>query len=195
MSSSKPTHEELIAILGKPFNDLSSTERGHKLDMLFNQVTQMGNGLQQMRKQMIDSNTMLGCEIKVLKNMLGEEQQASFPAMLEIQIDASRGLRKANAEEVVENKDWVRVSYVGTNDAGEIVKGTQGQSEIYIGAKQFIEDFEAAVLGMKCGEIKDDVACTFPADYPAKDFAGMVIKFHIEIVAHKKPLTPVLPQG
>jgi hypothetical protein len=199
MSNNKqPSREELIKILGTPFNELSSVERGHKLDMLFNQVSGLQNTLQQMRKQYFDMNAIKTAEIAVLKKMLSETNpvmMSQFNDLLEIEIDATRGLVKASPEAIIENKDWVRVNYVGFDDKGEIAKGTQGQSEIYLGAKQFIEDFENAIIGMKCGESKENVPCNFPADYPVKDFAGQVIKFNIQVLAHKKPIMKAVPNG
>lgn len=199
MSNSKqPSREELVKILGTPFNELSSIERGHKLDMVFNQMTAFQNTLQQMRKQYFDMNAIKTAEIAVLKKMLGETNpvmMSQFDALLEVEIDATRGLVKASADDVIENKDWVRVSYVGFDANGEIAKGTQGQSEIYLGAKQFIEDFENAIIGMKTGESKENVPCNFPADYPVKEFAGQTIKFNINVVAHKKPIKKAVPNG
>lgn len=197
MSQAKqPTREELMKIVGKPFNELSSIERGHKLDMLFGQMQQLQSTMQQIRKVIIDNDTKQSCDVSVLKKYLVAYcgcDLSTYPELLEIEVDARRGLVKAEADALVENKDWIRVSYCGFDESGEKAKGTEGQSEIYLGAKQFIEDFEAACIGMKCGESKEAVPCTFPADYGVKEYAGKVINFNITVVAHKKPIvsTPV----
>ncbi len=57
----------------------------------------------------------------------------------------------------VKDKDWVKVSYTGQLDSGEVVDSTENMEEalqFQVGEGQVIEGFENAVIGMTPGESK-----------------------------------------
>ena len=57
----------------------------------------------------------------------------------------------------VKDKDWVKVSYTGQLDSGEVVDSTENMEEalqFQVGEGQVIEGFENAVIGMTPGETK-----------------------------------------
>lgn len=57
----------------------------------------------------------------------------------------------------VKNRDWVKISYTGRLDSGEVVDSTEEMEEplqFQVGEGQVIEGFESAVLGMAPGEVK-----------------------------------------
>lgn len=96
----------------------------------------------------------------------------------------------------VKNKDWVKVSYNGRLDSGELVDSTVNNEEplqFQVGEGQVIEGFENAVLGMAPGEVKtfrlepdaayghrdEEARLTFPKEQLPEEFqdveAGRVV--------------------
>jgi len=195
----QPTQQDLMRISSTSYNDLSGHERGLKLDMMFGAVTQLRNQLTQMRKIQQEQNIVRRNETRILRSLLAENNisisDEDWEARLSDLADQDRGLRKAKEDDVIENFDWVVIKYAGFNSENpeEAIPGTQGENEVYIGAKQFIADFEKALLGMKVGETREKVPCAFPEDYHAKQIAGTTILFDITVVAHKKPLNRPQP--
>ena len=65
-------------------------------------------------------------------------------------------------EKVVEVGDSVKVNYTGTLDDGSVFDSSEGREplEFTAGAGQMIKGFDAAVIGMKVGEVK---TVTIPA--------------------------------
>ena len=66
-------------------------------------------------------------------------------------------------EKVVEVGDYIKVHYTGTLDDGSVFDSSEGRDplEFTAGAGQMIAGFDAAVIGMKVGEVK---TVTIPAE-------------------------------
>ena len=66
-------------------------------------------------------------------------------------------------EKVVEAGDNIKVHYTGTLDDGSVFDSSEGKEplEFTAGAGQMIKGFDAAVIGMKVGEVK---TVTIPAE-------------------------------
>ena len=66
-------------------------------------------------------------------------------------------------EKVVESGDYIKVHYTGTLDDGSVFDSSEGRDplEFTAGAGQMIKGFDAAVIGMKIGEVK---TVTLPAE-------------------------------
>ena len=66
-------------------------------------------------------------------------------------------------EKVVEPGDYIKVHYTGTLDDGSVFDSSEGREplEFTAGAGQMITGFDAAVIGMKVGEVK---TVTIPAE-------------------------------
>jgi trigger factor len=82
--------------------------------------------------------------------------------------------------------DQVVVDFVG-RVGGEAFEG--GSAEDYplvLGSNSFIPGFEAGLVGVKAGDVKD-VAVTFPADYQAAHLAGKDAVFTCTVKAVKEP--------
>ena len=64
---------------------------------------------------------------------------------------------------VVEVGDYIKVDYTGTLDDGSVFDSSEGREplEFTAGAGQMIKGFDAAVIGMKVGEVK---TVTIPAE-------------------------------
>ena len=100
--------------------------------------------------------------------------------------NAEQSVNEENTEEVVDNKlvvdvgDYIKVHYTGTLDDGSVFDSSVGREplEFTAGAGQMIKGFDAAVIGMKVGEVKtvtipaaeayglhdDDLVLTFSKD-------------------------------
>lgn len=88
----------------------------------------------------------------------------------------------------VREGDIVNVSYTGyhTDDAGNIKIGTDGKevtfsggsgtSNVYIGSRTFIEDFEKGLIGFEVGK-EGQFKATFPSDYGVDDLNGKTVIF------------------
>lgn len=66
-------------------------------------------------------------------------------------------------EKVVETGDNIKVHYTGTLDDGSVFDSSEGREPLAFtaGAGQMIKGFDAAVIGMKVGEVK---TVTIPAE-------------------------------
>lgn len=66
-------------------------------------------------------------------------------------------------EKVVEAGDYIKVHYTGTLDDGSVFDSSEGREplDFTAGAGQMIKGFDAAVIGMKVGEVK---TVTIPAE-------------------------------
>ena len=96
----------------------------------------------------------------------------------------------AGAERAAAEGDRVVIDFTGRKD-GEVFDGGQGQDfPFVIGAGSMLKDFEAAVVGLKEGDVKT-FDMTFPEDYHAKHLAGQAVQFEITV---KKVEAPVLPE-
>jgi len=86
------------------------------------------------------------------------------------------------------DKDRATITFNGTMD-GEAVEGTNGDDvPVVLGDKGFVQDFEDSLFGKKAGD-KYTVPVTFPENYNAKELAGKIVDFEIEIkkVEESKP--------
>ena len=84
------------------------------------------------------------------------------------------------ADRAVIEGDRVKLDFNGTLD-GKDFEGGKGEN-IYLvaGEGRFIQNFEAALLGMQAGEEKTfDVV--FPEDYHGKEIAGKTVVFNVHI--------------
>jgi trigger factor len=85
--------------------------------------------------------------------------------------------------------DIVVIDFHGTLDGTPFDGGSATDFPFALGQGRMLPDFEAAITGMRAGEVKTfDV--TFPADYGAKELAGKVAQFEVTV---KKVQHPVLP--
>jgi trigger factor len=76
--------------------------------------------------------------------------------------------------------DRATVDFAGTID-GEPFEGGQGKGiGIVIGAGQVLQDFDAALRGVKAGE-NATATVLFPQDYPSKPLAGKTAVFSIDV--------------
>ncbi len=114
--------------------------------------------------------------VKYEEKMLEEEVKAFLKQFTEYK-ESNEGAKEG---------DKLTISFVARKD-GEIVEGTEGKdAELFLGEKQFVEDFENSLYGKKAGE-KYTTDVTFSEDYRAKELAGQTVQFEIEISKVETP--------
>ena len=119
-----------------------------------------------------------------------EELQANYPSIYEtlspfaekdVYVSYSFVSRK------VREGDVASVTYTGyyTDDEGNILvengkevafDGGSGTSNVYIGSRTFIVDFEKGLIGLPVGK-EGQFKATFPSDYQATELAGKTVIF------------------
>lgn len=99
-------------------------------------------------------------------------------------------VRYVDADRAAQKEDRVVIDFLGTKE-GVPFEGGQGSNYPFVlGKGMMLEAFESAVEGMKAGESKT-FDLTFPADYFAKDLAGVPVQFKVDV---KQVMAPVLPE-
>ncbi len=85
--------------------------------------------------------------------------------------------------------DQVLIDFVGRLN-GEIFQGGEAKGYPFVlGAGRMLPEFEAAITGMKVGDIKS-FDMTFPSDYHGKDVAGKQVTFTITLHKVEAPKLP-----
>jgi trigger factor len=115
---------------------------------------------------------------------LGEAEVAKTLEVLQKQRRTFESTDRAAATD-----DLIKFDYQGTVD-GAAFEGGQGEDfAAVIGEGRLLKDFEQNLIGTKAGDSKG-FDLTFPAEYPAKDLAGKVAHFEVQV---KDVQAPVLP--
>ncbi|MBU1264544.1 MAG: trigger factor [Gammaproteobacteria bacterium] len=115
---------------------------------------------------------------------LGEAEVAKTLEVLQKQRRTFESTDRAAATD-----DLVKFDYQGTVD-GAAFEGGQGEDfAAVIGEGRLLQEFEQNLIGTKPGDSKG-FDLTFPAEYPAKDLAGKVAHFEVQV---KDVQAPVLP--
>lgn len=107
-------------------------------------------------------------------------------------IETLRQQRKtySDTDRAAQKDDQVTIDFVGRKDGVEFEGGSAQDFSVVVGSGSMIEDFDAALLGVRTGDQKTfDVK--FPDDYQAKELAGQVAQFDIKV---KKVEAPQLPE-
>ena len=115
---------------------------------------------------------------------LGEAEVAKTLEVLQKQRRTFESTDRAAATD-----DLVKFDYQGTVD-GAAFEGGQGEDfAAVIGEGRLLQEFEQNLIGTKAGDSKG-FDLTFPAESPAKDLAGKVAHFEVQV---KDVQAPVLP--
>lgn len=97
-----------------------------------------------------------------------------------IEILRQQRTRFNHVEREAQNNDRVIINFAGKIDGETFAGGTAENYAFMLGKEQMLPEFEAGVIGMKEGEVKE-VSVTFPEDYPSKDIAGKTAIFTITL--------------
>ncbi|MDR1229394.1 MAG: trigger factor [Azoarcus sp.] len=85
--------------------------------------------------------------------------------------------------------DQVVIDFAGRKN-GELFEGGHAKEFPFVlGAGTMLEDFDAAVTGLKAGESKT-FDLTFPADYNAGNLAGQTVQFDVTVQKVEEPILP-----
>ena len=101
-----------------------------------------------------------------------------------------RTFRQKPAAEAVEAGDRVTIDFRGTIDGTPFEGGTASDFAFVVGEGQMLEQFDAAVRGMKTGDSKT-FPLQFPADYHGQEVAGKEADFMVTV---KKAEAADLPE-
>jgi trigger factor len=94
------------------------------------------------------------------------------------------------ASRAAEQGDRLTIDFTGRKGGEEFAGGKATDYPVFVGGGMMLPDFEAALEGVSEGQEKTfDV--TFPDDYHAKDLAGNLVQFTVNI---KKVEQPQLPE-
>jgi trigger factor len=94
------------------------------------------------------------------------------------------------ADRAAGNSDFLVIDFVGKLDGASFKGGDAQNFGVVLGEGRMLPDFEAALVGMQGGEVKD-FDLTFPADYDA-ELAGKTAQFTVTVkVVNAAKLPPV----
>ncbi|MES2207044.1 MAG: trigger factor [Pseudomonadota bacterium] len=82
----------------------------------------------------------------------------------------------ATVDRAAQDGDRVSIDFEGRLDGVPFEGGSAQNQRLDVGAKQFLPDFEAGVIGLKAGESKE-IKVNFPAEYGAENLAGKQADF------------------
>lgn len=90
--------------------------------------------------------------------------------------------------------DTVNINYVGKKDGVAFEGGTDDSEEgfdLELGSNTFIDGFEAGLIGVIAGEVRD-LELTFPENYGNADLAGQAVVFTVTVNSVKESVVPEL---
>ncbi|MCR5272183.1 MAG: trigger factor [Lachnospiraceae bacterium] len=91
-------------------------------------------------------------------------------------------------DDACESGDQVTISYTGTIDGEEFDGGSDEDYSFVLGEGEFLDEFEAGIIGLKAGE-SNTVTFTFPEDY-YEELAGQEVTFEITVSEVCSVITP-----
>lgn len=91
-------------------------------------------------------------------------------------------------------KDQVVMDYEVTHDGKAIAQGKASNYPLVLGSKMMIAGFEEGLIGAKAGD-KKVLHLTFPETYFAKDIAGKVCDFTIQVKQVSEPELPAMDEN
>ena len=93
----------------------------------------------------------------------------------------NRGYTNKGDDGIVENGDYLGLSFVGKIGGKEFDGGTSDHAHLTVGSGEFIPGFEEQLIGAKKGEQRE-VKVTFPKDYQNAELAGKKATFDVTIL-------------
>lgn len=131
----------------------------------------------------------------VLGDVTGESVVRSTYELSQADVDNTIAtLRKQRASyapvtRAAQNDDNVVIDFTGTLDGVVFEGGEAKDYPVTLGSGRMLPEFEAAIVGMKTGEIKA-FEMTFPENYHGKDVAGKEVTFRITVNSVEGPVLP-----
>lgn len=106
---------------------------------------------------------------------------------------------RATTTDVLEDRacamgDIAIINFEGFVD-GNALEGGKGENHpLELGAKQFIDGFEEAVVGMKVGDSRK-ISLKFPDPYHSMDLAGKPVEFQVTLTKLQKKVLPEMDEA
>ena len=104
----------------------------------------------------------------------------------QVELLARNAATYTTKERAAKDGDRVTIDYVGRLGDTPFEGGSDTDSRLILGSKQFIPGFEDQLIGVKAGD-KKTINVTFPADYGAANLAGQEAKFDINVKEVAEP--------
>lgn len=95
----------------------------------------------------------------------------------------------AAVDRAAASDDKVVIDFVGMLDGAVFQGGEAKAYPVELGSGRMLPEFEAAIAGMKVGEVKS-FDMSFPEDYHGKDVAGKQVTFTITLNSVEGPVLP-----
>jgi len=121
-----------------------------------------------------------------LEKLVAEPSESDIQAGMERLAEQSKSFETAAKTYKAKTGDAVVIDFTGTVD-GEPFDGGSGEDvQVELGAGQFLEDIEQALIGAKTGDSKQ-VSVTFPETIQDQQLAGKQADFEVTVKEVKKP--------
>lgn len=132
----------------------------------------------------IEASSLLNLvDYKSIKVPLSEVEYSDEAVASDIEaiVEAKKILNK-DTDAAIKEGNIVNIDYVGTIDGEEFEGGNTNEkgTDLKIGSKKYIDDFEDQLIGHKIGD-EVTVNATFPEDYETKELAGKEAEFKVVI--------------
>ena len=116
-----------------------------------------------------------------LERMVAVPEEAEVKKALEDLATRKASFVPNTRKKVAAKGDFVRIDFKGTVN-GEAREGMSAEdTDLELGAGQFIPGFEDEVIGMRKDEPEKTFKITFPADYHANELAGAEAEFTVTL--------------
>ncbi len=121
-----------------------------------------------------------------LTRLVVKADDAAVDEALKNLADTAKNFEDRKKGSKAKDGDQVVIDFVGKVDDVAFDGGTAEDYPLVLGSNSFIPGFEAGLVGVKAGEVKD-VEVTFPENYQAANLAGKAAVFTCTIKAVKEP--------
>ncbi len=91
-------------------------------------------------------------------------------------------------------EDRLVMDFEGTVDGAPFPGNTGKQVPVVLGSGQFVKGFEDQLIGVKAGEQRT-LEVQFPEDYPAKEVAGRLVRFQVNVISVSEPQLPAVDEA
>ncbi len=130
----------------------------------------------------------VGVEVSAEEPNVNEE---TVQAYIDYLLNTSKSYEPVEGKTVVEDGDIVDIDYAGFKGEEQFEGGTAQGSHLTIGSGQFIDGFEAGLIGHSVGE-EVELNLTFPEGYQNADLAGADVVFKVTINSIVEEVAPEL---
>ncbi|HEY5047693.1 MAG TPA: trigger factor, partial [Rhizomicrobium sp.] len=121
-----------------------------------------------------------------VETLVADITDADLDDALQRVAEQARTYSARGEDEGAEDKDSVRIDFVGRVDGQEFTGGKAEDFNLVVGSGQFLPGFEDPLIGARSGDERE-VQITFPGDYPQANLAGKDAVFDVKVKEVRKP--------